>query len=136
MKINLYIKLTSGPKPAARAKMYALIDELLKLSDTVTDPARLRKIEALIRLLYCILGDTAPPLDLVNGDAAVVTPTTGATVGARCQVDCGAGQNNDAATKIVAGDIPVTVPSAVVSIVPINSTRPARHTPAAAWTIL
>ena len=124
VKVNLYIKLSqNGPKPAARAKLYALIDDLLKLSDTVSDPTRLRKIEALIRLLYCILGDTAPPLDLVNGDAAVVTPTTGATVAARCQTNCETGAN-DAATKVDPGAVPVSVPSAVVSIVPISSPDP------------
>lgn len=123
VSVNLYIKLSqNGPKPAARARLYALIDQLLKLSDTVTDPVRLRKIESLIKLLYCILGDPAPPLDLVNGDAAVVTPTTGALVAARCLINCTEGGGvNDAATKLVPGNIPTSVPSAVVSIVPINN---------------
>jgi hypothetical protein len=124
VSVNLYIRAsTTGPRPAARARLFNLVDQLLKVSDTVTDPVKLKRIESLIRLLYCILGETAPPLDLVNGDAAVVTPTTGATVAARCTVDCGAGLN-DAATKVEPGDLPASVPSAVVSITPITAENP------------
>ncbi len=120
IRINLYIRLSAtGPGPRAQARLMEIIDQLLTAVNHglfANNPDKLHKVESLIRLLYCILGLEAPPLDLVNGGAAVVTPTTGATIGARDPANPTA---NDAATKVSVGDVPDNVPSVVVSVVPL-----------------
>lgn len=120
IKINLYIRLSeNGPSAQRQAKLMEIISDLLTAVNNgqfANNPVKLRKVESLIRLLYCILGQEAPPLDLVNGGAAVVTPTTSALVKVKDPANPSA---NDAATKINVGDVPDNVASVVVSVVPL-----------------
>ncbi len=130
VKINLYIALSAtGPNAKTQAKLMELVADLLNAVNNgqfANNPVKLRKVESLIKLLFCVLGKQAPPLDLVNGGAAVVTPTTGAVVGAKDPLNPTA---NDAATEIKPGDVPANVPSVVVSVVPITGNTGPLDTP-------
>ncbi len=130
IKINLYITLSAtGPNARTQAKLMEVVADLLNGVNSgqfANNPVKLRKVESLIKLLYCVLGQQAPPLDLVNGGAAVVTPTTGAVVGAKDPANPTA---NDAATQVKVGDVPANVPFVVVSVVPITGSTGPLDTP-------
>lgn len=130
IKINLYIALSpTGPNARTQAKLMEVVDDLLDAVNSgqfANNPVKLRKVESLITLLYCVLGQEAPPLDLVNGGAAVVTPTTGAVIGAKDPLNPTA---NDAATEVKPGDVPANVPSVMVSVVPITGSTGPLDTP-------
>jgi hypothetical protein len=89
----------------ARKTMFEIVDLLVKAWDGglfADDPVKRGKLEALIKLLFCLVGLPQPPIDLgPDGGAAVVTPTSPPTV-----VQTG---NLRAATQIGTGAVPQTV---------------------------
>jgi hypothetical protein len=89
----------------ARKTMFEIVDLLVKAWDGglfADDPVKRGKLEALIKLLFCLVGLPQPPIDLgPDGGAAVVTPTSPPTV-----VQTG---NLRAATQVGTGAVPQTV---------------------------
>jgi hypothetical protein len=89
----------------ARARMFEIVDTLVKARNAglfANDPMKRGKLEALIKLLFCLVGLPQPPIDLgPDGAAAVVTPTSPPTL---VQT-----QTHRAATLINTGDVPQTV---------------------------
>lgn len=89
----------------ARARMFEIVDALVKAQQGglyANDPVKRGKLEALIKLLFCLVGLPQPPLDLgPDGGAAVITPTSPDVT-----VQTG---NKRAATLIGTGDVPQTV---------------------------
>ncbi len=82
IEIALFFALNqSGAKPQAKAKLMAIAGKALDASVGETDPAVLKRIASFVSLLYCVIGEPAPPLDLVNGAAQIVNPGETATVG-------------------------------------------------------
>ena len=125
IKVNLYIALSkNGPSPQARAKLQDLIGELLERAKETSDPAQRDRIEAVIGLLFCILGESPPALDLNAGQAALVTPSTGATLTLPCEIDCTAPGRNLAGVIIPAEALPDNVPFVLVSLAPTTDTLP------------
>ena len=102
---QLNLDRTGGRIDRARARMFEIVDALVKARNAglyANDPVKRGKLEALIKLLFCLVGLPTPPIDLgPDGGAAVVTPTSPATV-----VQTG---NLRAATRVSGPDVPQTV---------------------------
>lgn len=103
--ILLNLDRTGGRVDKARAKMFEIVDALVKAQAAglyANDPVKRGKLEALIKLLFCLVGLPTPPIDLgPDGGAAVITPTS-----PNVTVQTG---NRRAATRIETGDVPQTV---------------------------
>ena len=112
---QLNLDRTGGRIDRARAQMFEIVDALVKARNAglyANDPVKRGKLEALIKLLFCLVGLPTPPIDLgPDGGAAVVTPTSPPTV-----VQTG---NLRAATQIKTGDVPQTV---LVTITKLTAT--------------
>ncbi len=113
----LNLDRTGGRVDRARAKMFEIVDALIKAEAGglyANDPVKHGKLVALIKLLFCLVGLPQPPLDLgPDGGAAVITPTSPNTT-----VQTG---NKRAATLIGTGDVPQTV---LVTITKLGSSAP------------
>ena len=104
--VQLNLDRTGGRIDRARARMFEIVDALVKARDAglfANDPVKLGKLEALIKLLFCLVNLPQPTsLDLgPDGAAAVVTPTS-PTIVIRTP-------SLKAATEIKTGDVPQTV---------------------------
>ena len=114
---QLNLDRTGGRIDRARARMFEIVDALVKARNGglfANDPVKRGKLEALIKLLFCLVGLPTPPIDLgPDGGAAVVTPTSPTTV-----VQTG---NLRAATQIQTGDVPQTV---LVTITKLTTSAP------------
>ncbi len=106
---------TGGRIDRARARMFEIVDALVKARNGglfANDPVKRGKLEALIKLLFCLVGLPTPPIDLgPDGGAAVITPTSPPVV-----VQTG---NLRAATQIITGAVPQTV---LVTITKLTAT--------------
>ena len=101
----LNLDRTGGRADRARAKMFEIVDALIKAEANglyANDPVKHGKLVALIKLLFCLVGLPQPPIDLgPDGGAAVITPTSPDVT-----VQTG---NKRAASLIQTGDVPQTV---------------------------
>jgi hypothetical protein len=113
----LNLDRTGGRVEKARAKMFEIVDALVKAEAAglyANDPVKRAKLEALIKLLFCLVGLPTPPIDLgPDGGAAVITPTSPDVT-----VQTG---NKRAATLIGTGDVPQTV---IVTITKLGTNPP------------
>jgi hypothetical protein len=113
----LNLDRTGGRVDKARAKMFEIVDALVKAQAAglyANDPVKRGKLEALIKLLFCLVGLPTPPIDLgPDGGAAVITPTS-----PNVTVQTG---NKRAATLIETGDVPQTV---IVTITKLGTNAP------------
>jgi hypothetical protein len=113
----LNLDRTGGRVDRARAKMFEIVDALIKAEAGglyANDPVKHGKLVALIKLLFCLVGLPQPPIDLgPDGGAAVITPTSPNTT-----VQTG---NKRAATLIGTGDVPQTV---LVTITKLGTSAP------------
>ena len=113
----LNLDRTGGRVEKARAKMFEIVDALVKAEANglfANDPVKRAKLEALIKLLFCLVGLPTPPIDLgPDGGAAVITPTSPDVT-----VQTG---NKRAATLIGTGDVPQTV---IVTITKLGTNPP------------
>ena len=118
----LNLDRTGGRIDRARARMFEIVDALVKARNNglyANDPVKRHKLEALIKLLFCLVGLPTPPIDLgPDGGAAVVTPTSPTTV---VQT-----QSQKAGTEIKTGDVPQTV---LVTVTRLNTNGPWLDTP-------
>jgi hypothetical protein len=102
---QLDLDRTGGRIDRARARMFEIVDALVKARNGglfANDTPKRLKLEALIKLLFCLVGLPTPPIDLgPDGGAAVITPTSPPTV-----VQTG---NLRAGTQVTTGAVPQTV---------------------------
>lgn len=124
-KVRAFIAVAArGPGPVARVRLGELIGVLLERASNTEDDAERERIIKLIGILFCVMGEQAPELDLYAGGAAIITAASGGTATMPCTADCPPDGGNVAGLTVPADALPPGVPFVLVSIVPTMDPLP------------